>query len=167
MAMRCKSASSIFWKGAKEMVTPGTARVIAVNISASKGVSKENVSQGLLKEGYGLIGDAHADPDSHRQVSLLAMESIDKMRDLGLEVGPGDFAENLTIQGIDLARLPLGTRIAVAEEVLLEIAQIGKDCHVGCAIYRQIGKCIMPKKGVFAKVIRGGFVKPGDLIRVC
>jgi len=152
MAMRCKSASSIFWKGAKEMVTPGTARVIAVNISASKGVSKENISQGLLKEGYGLIGDAHAAPDSHRQVSLLAME---------------DFAENLTIQGIDLARLPLGTRIAVAEEVLLEIAQIGKDCHVGCAIYRQIGKCIMPKEGVFAKVIRGGFVKPGDLIRVC
>ena len=149
------------------MVTPGTARVIAVNISARKGVSKENVTRGLLKEGYGLIGDAHADPDSHRQVSLLAMESIDVMRDLGLEVGPGDFAENLTIQGVDLVPLPLGTQVAVGEEVLLEIAQIGKDCHTGCAIYRQIGKCIMPKKGVFAKVIRGGFVESGDPIRVC
>jgi len=149
------------------MVTLTRARVIAVNISARKGVSKENVTQGLLKEGYGVVGDAHADPDTHRQVSLLAMESIDGMRDLGLEVGPGDFAENLTIQGINLASLPLGTRIAVGEEVLLEIAQIGKDCHTGCAIYRRIGKCVMPKKGVFAKVIRGGFVKPGDPIQVC
>ena len=149
------------------MVTLTRARVIAVNISARKGVSKENVTQGLLKEGYGVVGDAHADPDTHRQVSLLAMESIDGMRDLGLEVGPGDFAENLTIQGINLASLPLGTRIAVGEEVLLEIAQIGKDCHTGCAIYRRIGKCVMPKKGVFAKVIRGGFVKSGDPIQVC
>ena len=149
------------------MVTLTRARVIAVNISANKGVSKENVTQGLLKEGYGVVGDAHADPDTHRQVSLLAMESIDGMRDLGLEVGPGDFAENLTIQGIDLASLPLGTRIAVGEEVLLEIAQIGKDCHTGCAIYRRIGKCVMPKEGVFTKVIRGGFVKPGDPIQVC
>lgn len=149
------------------MVTPITARVIAVNISARKGVSKENVSQGLLSEGYGLIGDAHAGPDTHRQVSLLAMESIDKMGNLGLEVGPGDFAENLTTKGIDVASLPLGTRIAVGGEALLEITQIGKDCHTGCAIYRQIGKCVMPKKGVFAKVIRGGLVKSGDPIWVC
>lgn len=152
------------------MVTPcrkTTARIIAVNSSEKKGVRKENVTQGFLQEGYGLIGDAHADSNTHRQVSLLAMKSIDKMRNLGLEVGPGDFAENLTIQRMDPASLPLGTRIAVGEEVLLEITQIGKDCHIGCAIYRQIGKCIMPKKGVFAKVIRGGFVKAGDPIRVC
>ena len=149
------------------MVTPTTARIIAVNISAKKGVSKESIGRGFLKEGYGLIGDAHADRDTHRQVSLLGMESIDKMCNLGLEVGPGDFAENLTIEGIDLTSLPLGTRVAVGEEVLLEIAQIGKECHIGCAIYRQIGKCIMPKKGVFAKVIRGGFVESGDPIRVC
>jgi MOSC domain-containing protein YiiM len=149
------------------MVTPITARVIAVNISARKGVSKENVSQGLLREGHGLVGDAHAGPDTHRQVSLLAMESIDKMGNLGLEVGPGDFAENLTTKGIDVASLPLGTRVAVGGEALLEITQIGKDCHTGCAIYRQIGKCVMPKKGVFAKVIRGGLVKSGDPISVC
>jgi MOSC domain-containing protein YiiM len=99
-------------------------------------------------------------------VSLLAIESIEKMRQLGLEVNPGDFAENLTTQGIDLLSLPLGTRLHIGDEVLLEITQIGKECHTGCAIFQQVGKCIMPEEGVFARVIRGGEVKAGDEIRV-
>jgi len=99
-------------------------------------------------------------------VSLLAIESIDKMRRLGFDVGPGDFAENLTTEGQDFVSMPVGTRINLGEEVILEITQIGKECHVGCAIYRQIGKCIMPKEGVFAKVIKGGLVKVSDPIRI-
>jgi MOSC domain-containing protein YiiM len=99
-------------------------------------------------------------------VSLLAVESIDKMRALGLDVNPGDFAENLTTEGIDLVSLPVGTRIAVGKQIVLEITQIGKECHAGCAIYRQVGKCIMPEEGVFARVIRGGPVRAGDQIKV-
>jgi len=137
-------------------------KIIAVCTSKKKSARKEPVAKGVLKEGYGLVGDAHADCYTHRQVSLLATESIDKMRRLGLDVGPGDFAENLTTEGIDLLSLSVGTRIAVGGEVVLEITQIGKDCHTaGCAIYRQIGKCIMPKEGVFTKVIKGGLVKVG------
>ncbi len=142
------------------------AQVIAVCSSKEKGTKKEAVVEGFLREDYGLIGDAHADCCTHRQVSLLAIESIDKMRDTGLEIGPGDFAENLTTQGIELASLPVGTHIFIGGEVSLEITQIGKKCHTGCAIYRQIGKCIMPKEGVFARVIRDGFVRAGDPIRI-
>jgi MOSC domain-containing protein YiiM len=141
-------------------------KIIAVCRSDSKGTKKQNVARGVLKEDFGLIGDAHADSASHRQVSLLAIESIEKMRQLGLEVNPGDFAENLTTQGIDLLSLPLGTRLHIGDEVLLEITQIGKECHTGCAIFQQVGKCIMPEEGVFARVIRGGEVKAGDEIRV-
>ena len=141
-------------------------RVIAVCRSDKKGTRKEVVGEGLLKEDYGLVGDAHADCCTHRQVSLLARESIDKMRNLGFDVGPGDFAENLTTEGIDLVSLPLGTNISVGEGVTLEITQIGKECHTGCAIFRQIGKCVMPKEGVFAKVIRGGIVGVGNQIRI-
>ena len=100
------------------------------------------------------------------QVSLLAMESINKMRNLGFNVDPGNFAENLTTEGIDLVCLPVGMRLSIGEEIILEIAQIGKECHSGCAIFREVGKCIMPKEGVFARVIRGGAVRAGDLIRV-
>jgi MOSC domain-containing protein YiiM len=142
------------------------AKVIAVCSSKEKGTKKEAKAAGILKEDYGLIDDAHADCCTHRQVSLLAMESINKMRGLGFEVGPGDFAENLTIQGLELASLPVGTRISMGKGVMLEITQIGKECHSGCAIYRQIGKCIMPKEGIFARVVRGGFVQAGDLIRI-
>ncbi|MBL7209121.1 MAG: MOSC domain-containing protein [Dehalococcoidia bacterium] len=142
------------------------ARVVAVCKSEEKGTRKQDVKEGLLKEDYGLAGDAHADCCTHRQVSLLAMDSIQKMRSLGFDVGPGDFAENLTTEGIDLVSLPVGTRVSVGEEVVLEVTQIGKDCHTGCAIYRQIGKCVMPKEGVFARVIRGGLVRDGDQIRV-
>ncbi len=140
-------------------------KIIAVCKSKKKGTRKEPVAKGVLKEDYGLVGDAHADCCTHRQVSLLATESIDKMRRLGFDVGPGDFAENLTTEGIDLLSLPVGTRIFIGETVL-EITQIGKDCHTGCAIYRQIGKCIMPKEGVFTRVIKGGLVNVGDTIRL-
>ena len=120
----------------------------------------------MLKENHGLVGDAHADCCTHRQVSLLAIESINKMRSLGFDIGPGDFAENLTSEGIDLVSLPIGTRLSIGKEAILEVTQIGKECHTGCAILRQTGKCIMPKEGVFAKIIRGGLVKDGDQIRI-
>jgi len=142
------------------------ARIIAVCRSEKKGTKKESVAEGVLKENYGLVGDAHADCCTHRQVSLLAIESINKMRSLGFDIGPGDFAENLTSEGIDLVSLPIGTRLSIGKEAILEVTQIGKECHTGCAILRQTGKCIMPKEGVFAKVIRGGLVKDGDQIRI-
>ena len=142
------------------------ARIVAVCKSEEKGARKEAVAEGLFKEGYGLIGDAHADSSTHRQVSLLAVESIDKMRELGFEVGPGDLAENLTTEGLEVASLPVGTQISIGKDVLLEVTQIGKECHSGCAIFRQTGKCIMPKEGVFARVLRGGSVRVGDQIVV-
>ena len=142
-----------------------TAKIIAVCRSEEKGVRKEAINQGVFKAGYGLIGDVHANSATHRQVSMLAIESIDKMQKLGLDLKPGDFAENLTTEGIDLTLLMPGTRITIGDEVLLEISQIGKECHSGCAIFKQVGKCIMPEEGVFAKVIRGGLVKAGDAIQ--
>ncbi len=142
------------------------AKIIAVCKSRQKGTKKEIVPEGILKEDYGLVGDAHADCCTHRQVSLLSTESINKMRGLGSDIGPGDFAENLTCEEIDLVSLPVGTPLSIGKEVILEVTQIGKECHSGCAIYRQIGKCIMPKEGVFARVVKGGLVKPGDPIRV-
>ena len=142
------------------------ARIIAVCRSRKKGTKKGVIAEGVLREDYGLMSDAHADCCTHRQVSLLAIESINKMRSLGFDVGPGDFAENLTSEGIDLVSLPIGTRLSIGKEAILEVTQIGKECHTGCAILRQTGKCIMPKEGVFAKVIRGGLVKSGDQIRI-
>jgi len=142
------------------------AKIIAVCTSEKKGTKKEIVTEGILREDYGLTGDAHADCCTHRQVSLLAIEGINKMQRLGYEIGPGDFAENLTTEGIDLVSLPVGIHISIGKEIILELAQIGKECHTGCAIYRQIGKCIMPKEGVFARVIRGGVVRAGDAIEV-
>lgn len=142
------------------------ASVIAVCTSRKKGIRKEPVAEGTLKEDYGLIGDAHAGCLPNRQVSLLALESIGKMKSRGLELSPGDFAENLTIEGIDLCHLPIGTRVFVGDEVVLEISQIGKECHTACAIRRQVGDCIMPREGVFARVIRGGRVKPNDSVKI-
>lgn len=147
------------------MTNEGTGKIIAVCTSKKKGTKKEAIAKGILKENYGLIGDAHADSSTHRQVSLLATSSIDKMRQLGLDVGLGDFAENLTCDGIDLVSLPVSTRVSVGKEVILEISQIGKECHNKCAIYRKIGKCIMPEEGVFARVIKGGAVQKGDIIK--
>lgn len=142
------------------------AKIIAVCKSEGKGTTKATITEGLLKQDYGLVGDAHADAGSHRQLSLLAVESINKMQGRGLELGPGDFAENLTTEGIDLVSLPVGTRLYVGDEVILELTQHGKKCHTGCAIYQQIGNCIMPKEGVFARIIQAGKVKAGDTIRV-
>jgi len=142
------------------------ALVVAVCTSKKKGTRKKAIAQGLFKEEYGLIGDAHADYQTNRQVSLLAIESIDKMQNLGLNLSPGDFAENITVKGIDLCRLPIGTMVLVGDEVILEVSQIGKECHAACAVRRQVGQCIMPEEGVFARVIRGGTVKPGDKVEI-
>lgn len=142
------------------------ARIIAVCSSQQKGIKKACIAEGTLRQDYGLVGDAHADCATHRQVSLLATESIGKMRRLGLDLGPGDFAENLTTQGIDLVSLPVGTRLQIGSEAILEVSQIGKECHTACAIRQRVGKCIMPVEGVFGKVIRGGVVKAGDEIRI-
>ncbi len=140
--------------------------VIAVCQSEKKGTRKTPVARVTIREEYGVVGDAHADSSTHRQVSLLAIESIDKMRGKGLELNPGDFAENITTEGIDLSKLPIGTRINIGGEVILEISQIGKECHAGCAIRQQIGDCIMPREGIFARVVRGGEIKPGDKINI-
>ncbi len=141
-------------------------KIIAVCSSETKGTVKNNKITGIIKKDFGLVGDAHADCTTNRQISLLAVESMDKMKGMGIEIEPGLFAENLTTEDIDLLSLPIGTRIAVGDEVLLEISQIGKECHAGCAIFKQVGKCIMPKEGVFATVIHGGNVSVGDDIRV-
>ncbi|HAI85573.1 MAG TPA: molybdenum cofactor biosynthesis protein [Firmicutes bacterium] len=126
---------------------------------------KKDVGEALLVEEHGLQDDAHAGP-WHRQVSLLALESIEKMRAKGLDVGAGDFAENLTTEGIDLVSLPLGSRLKIGGMAVGEVTQIGKECHAGCAIFQQVGECVMPHEGVFAKVVRGGVVSGGDSIRV-
>ena len=136
------------------------AHVVAVCISGNKGERKTPVDSVELRENHGIVGDAHAG-DWHRQVSLLASESIDKMRALGLDVDSGDFAENVTTSGIELVNLPVGTRLQVGE-ALLEVTQIGKECHTRCAIFYQAGDCVMPKEGIFAKVISGGVIRPGD-----
>lgn len=141
------------------------ASVISVNISDKKGMRKRPVGEALLKVNYGIDGDAHASSEWHRQVSLLAMESIGKMRQLGLSVSPGDFAENITTEGIDLCELPVGTRLLI-EDSEIEISQIGKVCHQRCAIYDQAGDCVMPKEGVFVRVIKGGRIRKGDKIEV-
>lgn len=143
-----------------------TSQIIAISTSDRKQIKKTNVEKALFKEDYGIIGDAHGDFNTHRQVSLLAIESIKKMRELGLNVNPGDFAENLTTEYIDLTALPLGKRLIIGEEVILEVTQIGKECHTHCAIYQQAGDCIMPKEGIFARVIKGGEVKIGDKINL-
>lgn len=142
------------------------AKVVSVGISKTKGTRKDAIAKGEVREGYGLEGDAHANSSYHRQVSLLARESIEKMHRQGYQVGPGDFAENLTCEGIDLVALTIGTRLAVGERIVLEISQIGKECHTGCSVFLQTGKCIMPKEGVFAKVIKGGTVTAGDEIKI-
>ena len=140
--------------------------VIAVCRSNKKGTKKVPVDSVTTKEKHGIIGDAHADGSTQRQVSLLAIESIDKMRGRGYDLQPGDFAENITTRGIDWTTLPVGTRIEVGNGVVLEMTQIGKECHAACAIRRQVGDCVMPREGIFAKVIQGGEIRAGDIIRI-
>jgi MOSC domain-containing protein YiiM len=140
-------------------------RVTAVSISRRKGEKKTNMDQIRLVENHGAAGDAHAGP-WHRQVSLLGRESIDKMVRMGLAVGPGDFAENITTEGLELFSLPVGSRVEIGPSAVLELTQIGKACHGGCEIMRAVGSCVMPREGVFFRVIRGGTVQPGDRLAV-
>jgi MOSC domain-containing protein YiiM len=140
-------------------------RIVAVSVSLKKGVKKTNILLGSLIENYGLENDAHAG-DWHRQVSLLAIESIAKIREKGLDVNPGDFAENITTEGIMLWELPVGTRMKLGEEALVEVTQIGKECHDRCAIYHQVGDCVMPREGIFVKVLKGGAIGAADGIQI-
>ncbi|GFN22071.1 MOSC domain-containing protein [Thermanaeromonas sp. C210] len=140
-------------------------RIVAVCISEKKGQRKKNVGKGELVPQHGLAGDAHAGP-WHRQVSLLALESIRKMQAKGLKVGPGDFAENLTTEGLDLTALKPGDKLKIGSQALVEITQIGKVCHERCAIYYQAGDCVMPREGIFVAVLQGGPVQVGDPVEV-
>ena len=139
--------------------------IIAVCMSAEKGERKKDMGAGILIKGSGLVGDGHAG-FAHRQVSLLAMESIAKMRAKGLDVGPGDFAENLTTRDIDLVHLPVGTRLQAGPEAILRVTQIGKICHDRCAIYAQAGDCVMPREGIFTEVLKGGKIRSGDSLQL-
>ena len=138
--------------------------VVAVSISSNKGERKTPVATVTLQAEHGIVGDAHAG-SWHRQVSLLAFESIAKMRAFGLNVGSGAFAENITTAGVDLVSLPIGTRLIIGTAIL-EVTQIGKECHNRCAIYEQAGDCVMPKEGIFARVLVGGNIRPGDALIV-
>lgn len=139
-------------------------KVKAISTSSKKGSKKKNVQTAVLKEDFGIVGDAHG--GSERQVSLLAVESIEKMRNKGVDVNSGDFAENITTSGIDLMALKLSSHLKIGKSALLEITQIGKVCHNRCKIYYQVGDCVMPKEGIFAKVLKGGVIKPKDRLEV-
>lgn len=140
-------------------------RIVSINVSDTKGVRKTPVGEASVRENFGIEGDAHASEKWHRQVSLLAIESIGKMRDKGLDVGPGDFAENLTTEGIDLMGLPVGAKMNIGASVEAEVSQIGKLCHSRCAIFEAAGDCVMPREGIFVKVLKGGSIRVGDEIR--
>jgi MOSC domain-containing protein YiiM len=162
--------SSTFYKNAEAKVEKKmtgfeqtrNGRIVAVSISPRKGVKKTNILVGTLIENDGLENDAHAG-DWHRQISLLAIESISKIREKGLDVNPGDFAENITTEGIKLWELPVGTRLKLGEDALVEVTQIGKECHDRCAIFKQVGDCVMPREGIFLK---GGTIGPSDDIQI-
>lgn len=139
--------------------------IVAVCVSTEKGTQKENVNAVVIKPDYGIEGDAHAGP-GRRQVSLLADESIEKMRSQGLELGFGDFGENIVTQGIDLLKLGVGSKLKLGDSVVGEVSQIGKVCHDRCAIYYKTGDCIMPREGIFLKILAGGKVSVGDTIEV-
>lgn len=141
------------------------AKVIGINLSEVKGVVKKPIDKGFLKVDFGLEGDAHGG-NWHRQVSLLGIESVDKIRDKAIiELTPGIFAENITTEGITLYELPIGTKISIGEAVLT-VTQIGKECHKGCTVMKTAGDCVMPREGIFAKVIKEGWIKPGDEIKI-
>jgi len=142
-----------------------TGRVVSVNLSEKKTVRKKRFERGTLVLDRGFDTDAHAG-DWHRQVSLLAQESIDEMCAKGLDVGPGDFAENITTEGVDVMTLPVGSVVRIGDDVVLEISQVGKVCHNKCAIYYQAGDCVMPREGVFAVVREAGDVAVGDTVEI-
>jgi MOSC domain-containing protein YiiM len=140
-------------------------KIVTVAVSKKKGTRKKIVDEASLIEDHGIEGDAHAGP-WHRQVSFLAAESIEKVRNQGLDVTFGDFAENIASSGVDWLRIPVGTRFRLGDTALLEVTQIGKECHNKCAIYYLAGDCIMPKEGIFARVLKGGKIRPGDAIHM-
>lgn len=140
------------------------AKVLAVNSSQEKGVPKKSIQAGYFEVDYGLVGDAHAN-NWHRQVSLLGSESIDKVKLKLPDIEMGRFAENITTEGVVLYELPIGTLLQIGE-VTMEVTQIGKECHHGCEIKKKIGDCVMPREGIFAKVMTPGWVKPGDTLSV-
>lgn len=139
--------------------------IVSIALSRKKGTRKKVVERARLIPEHGLEGDAHAGP-WHRQVSFLAAESIDKARETGLDVAFGDFAENIATTGVDWTGLPIGARVRLGDVVEVEISQIGKECHNKCAIYYKAGDCIMPREGVFARVIEGGEIRRGDKIEI-
>ena len=141
-------------------------KVVSINISDKKGERKTPVQEAVIKEDFGIEGDAHASSEWHRQVSLLAIESVRKMQEMGLDVKPGDFAENITTEGLALLALPIGTRLKIGKDVIGEVSQIGKVCHTRCAIYEQAGDCVMPKEGIFIRILKSGVTKVGDEIDV-
>ena len=136
----------------------------AVCISEKKGTAKKNIGESEIVENFGLKDDAHGGT-WHRQVSLLSYDKIEEFKALGVDVKDGDFGENLIVEGLDLSKLPIGTKLGI-NQVMLEVTQIGKECHSGCAIAQAVGKCIMPTEGIFARVIRGGTVKIGDEVSI-
>jgi len=140
-------------------------KIVSLAVSKKKGTQKKVVEEALLVQDHGIEGDAHAGP-WHRQVSFLAAESIEKARNQGLEVTFGDFAENIATSGIDWQEIPVGTQLRLGDRVLVEVTQIGKECHNRCAIYYKAGDCIMPKEGIFARVLEGGKIRPGDIIAI-
>jgi MOSC domain-containing protein YiiM len=141
-------------------------KILAINISEKKHVPKKEIYEAIFQEDFGIVGDAHGGP-GHRQVSFLANESIDKIRDR-IQAGLcfGRFAENITTEGIQLSSLPIGTRLKLGDDTVVEITQIGKECHNECEIKRLAGECVMPKEGIFGIVIKGGRVKKGDSVDV-
>ena len=140
-------------------------RVVSVNISEKKGTRKVSRPEAVLKTNWGIEGDSHAD-GSHRQLSLLGIEDIDYMRSMGADVKPGDFAENITTEGVELSSYPIGTHFRIGEDILLELTQIGKECHAHCAIRQQVGDCVMPREGIFTIVLEEGTIRAGDAITV-
>lgn len=145
--------------------TPARGTIKAVCTSTERGVAKRPVEQAQIVENSGILGDAHAGT-WHRQISLLGLDSVRKMQAAGADVGPGDFGENIDVEGIDLPSLPVGTMLRLGEQVLVEVTQIGKECHEHCAIYELVGDCVMPREGIFVRVLRGGIIRPGDEIVV-
>jgi len=148
------------------MITTNSSKfgsVLAISISERRGIKKKNVKCAELKEAFCIVNDAHAGR-WHRQVSFLAIESMQKIKDKGLNVVPGDFAENICMEGIDINKIKVGTRIMIGDGPILEVTQIGKKCHERCHIYYSVGDCVMPKEGIFTRVMTGGRIKPGDRV---
>lgn len=148
-----------------------TGKIYSINISEQKGVQKKKVKIAVAKEDFGLVGDAHGGPGI-RQISLLALESIEKQHQCnthfhdGDKLKPGDFAENITTEGVDLAKLKIGDELRIGDEVLMQVTKIGKECHHGCEVFKKTGDCIMPREGIFTKVLTGGEFRIGDKLEI-